>query len=121
MSLYAHCVLTTLAWTLNALLHSIHFSVLFLKLCSSHGRIEAGRLPGMLNCLIHLIHLLQSQTLRLKNTKVYKYGAAKTAGAPDEEDLGFKARGPRTFIDEVRRGIANGPIEKPIAGDGASH
>lgn len=38
--------------------------------------------------------------------------------SPDEKDLGLKAGVTGSDIDEIRSGVGNGPVEKPVGGRG---
>ena len=73
----------------------------------------------MIYALIQLVDLLQCKAFCLEDAEVYEDGAEEAASTPDKEHFGFKACGTRPFINKIRRCVADGPVEQPIASDGA--
>lgn len=62
--------------------------------------------------LQHLIHLLQTQPLRLRHTQVRKHKAETAGSAPDEEHLGLQI--PSILVHHVRRDEADDTVPEPV-------
>ena len=73
----------------------------------------------MIYALIQLVDLLQCKAFCLEDAEVYEDGAEEAASTPDKEHFGLKACGTRPLVDKIRRCVADGPVEQPIASDGA--
>ena len=67
---------------------------------------------------IQLIHLLQTQPLRLIYHRVHKHRTDSAARAPDIENLRLEVRIARPSINQVRRRVRDRPVEQPVGGGG---
>jgi len=71
-----------------------------------------------LNFIIQLINLLKRKALGLINHEVHESDTQEAASEPDEEDLRLQVCVSGTPVDEVRSGVRNCPVEKPVGGRG---
>lgn len=82
------------------------------------GRLPRRRLARNLDLGVQLVDLLQAEALCLVDEEV-DVGDAQEAGAePHEEDLGLQVGKALAVVDQVRRGVGNGPVEQPVGGRG---
>lgn len=64
---------------------------------------------------VQLVDLLERPALGLVDEQVHKGDAQEAAAEPDEEDLGLQVGVARAVVDEVRRRVGDGPVEKPLS------
>jgi hypothetical protein len=65
--------------------------------------------------------LFEGQSLGLGNAEPGENETAETCRTPDEEDLDTETSVTRTSLDEVRGGVGNTPVPKPVGGGGHGH
>jgi len=70
--------------------------------------------------LVQDINLFQGEALGFGNEEVGEDETSQASAAPDEEHFGFQASVTGTGPDEEGCGIADGPIEEPVASSGQS-
>ena len=70
-------------------------------------------LSRLLDLVVELVDLLESKALGLVDEEVNKADTQEAAAEPDEEDFGLQVGVAWSPVDEIWRGVGNGPVEEP--------
>lgn len=79
---------------------------------------EAPRLPRVGNLLVHLVDILEGESLGLVDHGPDEGDADEAAAAPHEEYLGLQVGVARAVVDHVGGCVTDGEVEEPVGGRG---
>lgn len=85
-------------------------------LLEAPARFEALAVPGVVDTLVHLVNLFETDLARLVHHAPNEQNSKQAERTPDEEDLRSERCGSRAVPDHERGTVSNTEVEKPIRG-----
>lgn len=79
---------------------------------------ETVGLPCLGDSLVHLVDVLEGETLGLVDEGPDEGDTDEAASTPDKEDLGLEVGVAGTLVDHVWGCVADGEVEEPVGGGG---